>query len=80
MNVAFSFENSRIDLEISALVVAVWPGRNMAAVQHPIDELAAIGIPPPSQFPLYYRVSQPLLPHPAPTTFLVPAPPLAVKP
>jgi hypothetical protein len=61
MNVAFSFENSRIDLEISAVVVAGWTGRNMAAVQHHIDELAAIGIAPPSQVPLYYRVSQTLL-------------------
>lgn len=61
MTVAFSFENTRIDLPISTVVVAGWTGRNMASVQHHIDELAALGIAPPSQVPLYYRVSNTLL-------------------
>lgn len=40
---------------------AEWTGRNREAVDYHIDELAAIGIAPPSQVPLYYRVSNALL-------------------
>lgn len=61
MNVAFDFNNTRMDLPITAVVVAGWTGRNMDAVQHHIEELAALGIAPPSQVPLYYRVSSALL-------------------
>ena len=42
---------------IDTLVVAGWTGRNMKAVEHHIEELAAIGVPRPSTVPLYYRVS-----------------------
>ena len=42
-------------------VIAGWTGRNMDAVQHHIDELKAIGVPPPSTVPLYYRVASSLL-------------------
>ena len=42
-------------------VVAGWTGRNMEAVQHHIDELQAIGVPPPSTVPLYYRVAAALV-------------------
>ncbi|MGJ8544530.1 MAG: DUF2848 domain-containing protein [Sulfitobacter sp.] len=41
--------------------VAGWTGRDMGAVQHHIDELADLGIAPPSTVPLYYRVSNTLL-------------------
>ncbi len=41
----------------SRAVVAGWTGRDAAAVQHHIDELAEIGVPGPSTYPLYYRVS-----------------------
>ena len=61
MQIAFNFENSNVTLQISALVVAGWTGRNLSAVQHHIDELAELGITPPSQVPLYYRVSTALL-------------------
>lgn len=61
MTVAFRFENTPVDLTITSVVVAGWTGRNMEAVQHHIDELAALGITPPSQVPLYYRVSNTLL-------------------
>lgn len=50
-----------IPLSIDSLFVAGWTGRDMAAVQHHIDELAALGIAPPSQVPLFYRVSNGLL-------------------
>ena len=43
------------------MVVAGWTGRNLAAVQHHIDELATLGVALPSQVPLYYRVSSTLL-------------------
>ena len=42
-------------------IVAGWTGRDAAAVQHHIDELAAIGVAPPSAVPLYYRVATGLL-------------------
>lgn len=61
MDVAFNFDQERITLSIRSVVVAGWTGRNMAAVQHHIDELAALGIAPPSQVPLYYRVANTLL-------------------
>lgn len=45
------------DVTPSALVVAGWTGRDRAAIDHHIEELAALGVPRPSQVPLYYRVS-----------------------
>ncbi|MFK7854707.1 MAG: DUF2848 domain-containing protein [Granulosicoccus sp.] len=50
-----------LDVPIQHVYVAGWTGRNKAAVDHHIAELAAIGIDPPSQVPLYYRVSNSLL-------------------
>lgn len=61
MDVAFNLGETPITLTINSVVVAGWTGRNMDAVQHHIDELAALGIAPPSQVPLYYRVSKTLL-------------------
>lgn len=43
------------------LIVAGWTGRNRAAVDHHIEELAAIGVAPPSEVPLFYRCSANLL-------------------
>ena len=57
----FTYSGSEIDLNIDHLYVAGWTGRDNKAVQHHIDELAALGISPPSQVPLYYRVSNALL-------------------
>jgi len=37
-------------------VVAGYTGRNVEAVQHHIDELAAIGVPPPPEVPMFYSV------------------------
>lgn len=48
-------------IDIAQLVVAGWTGRNAAAVQHHIEELAALGVPGPSSVPLYYRVGAELL-------------------
>jgi hypothetical protein len=38
------------------VVIAGWTGRNLDAIEHHIEELAAIGVPRPSTVPLYYRV------------------------
>jgi len=50
-------ESFRID----TLIIAGWTGRDTAAVQHHIEELAAIGVPAPSTTPLFYRVGPNLL-------------------
>src|SRR6476661_1686558 len=47
----------RIAVEIEHLIIAGWAGRNAAAIEHHIEELAALGIPRPSTTPLYYRVA-----------------------
>jgi len=39
------------------LIIAGWAGRDAAAVQHHIAELAVLGVAPPSRVPLYYRVA-----------------------
>ena len=61
MDIGFNVEDTNITLTINKVVIAGWTGRNMDAVQHHIDELAALDISPPSQVPLYYRVSNSLL-------------------
>ncbi|KAA0090516.1 DUF2848 domain-containing protein [Paraburkholderia sp. T12-10] len=48
-------------LATSALTIAGWTGRNPTSVQHHIDELAAIGVAPPAQVPMLYRVASSLL-------------------
>lgn len=57
----FVTDTGNIDLTIDHLYVAGWTGRDSDAVEHHIQELAAIGIAPPSTVPLYYRVSNSLL-------------------
>ncbi|RTM15339.1 MAG: DUF2848 domain-containing protein [Bradyrhizobiaceae bacterium] len=46
-----------VGVEIEALVIAGWAGRDAAAIEHHVEELAALGIPRPSTTPLYYRVA-----------------------
>ena len=43
------------------MVIAGWTGRDVAALEHHIEELKAIGVQPPSKVPLYYRVAASLL-------------------
>ncbi|MBX9593908.1 MAG: DUF2848 domain-containing protein [Roseomonas sp.] len=47
----------RVAVEVTNLVIAGWAGRDEAAVRHHIEELAAIGVPPPSSVPVYYRAA-----------------------
>jgi hypothetical protein len=52
--------NGRTDhvgVKIETVVIAGWAGRDAAAIEHHIEELAALGIPRPSATPLYYRVA-----------------------
>ncbi|GKT17945.1 DUF2848 domain-containing protein [Acidovorax sp. SUPP2522] len=50
-----------VTLDIRHLVIAGWAGRDRAAVDHHIAELAAIGVKPPSTVPTFYRVASQLL-------------------
>jgi hypothetical protein len=47
----------RRDVRVDHLVLAGWTGRDRAAVQKHIDELAHIGVKPPATTPIFYRVS-----------------------
>ncbi len=52
--------NDRADhvgVEIESLVNGGGAGRDAAAIEHHVEELAALGIPRPSTTPLYYRVA-----------------------
>jgi hypothetical protein len=51
----------RVAVEIESLVIAGWTSRDTEALEHHIEELKALGVPPPSKVPLYYRASADLL-------------------
>lgn len=57
----FTCDGRDVEITIDHLFVAGWTGRDAAAVQHHIDELANLGVAPPSEVPLFYRVSNALL-------------------
>lgn len=44
-------------VDLTALVIAGWSGRDRAAVDAHIRELAEIGVAPPSTVPLFYRAA-----------------------
>ncbi|WP_421952047.1 DUF2848 domain-containing protein [Pelagibacterium sp.] len=48
-------------ITIERAIIAGWTGRNADAVNHHIAELQAIGVPPPSTVPLFYRVAASLI-------------------
>lgn len=48
---------------LDTLVVAGWTGRDEAALRHHIEELAALGVSPPSSVPVFYRVAAANLTH-----------------
>ena len=54
-------ESRQLDVDIHSFIVAGWAGRDLAAVEHHIEELAALGVQRPSAVPLYYRVAENLL-------------------
>ncbi len=47
--------------EVRDLVIAGWTGRDTAAMEHHIAELAALGVPRPAATPCFYRVAASLL-------------------
>jgi hypothetical protein len=51
----------KIDVDVADLVIAGWTGRDVAALNHHIEELKALGVMPPSAVPIYYRISANLL-------------------
>jgi len=53
----FLQDENELDIPIKEVIVAGWTGRNREAVEHHIQELAELGIAPPSETPLFYRVS-----------------------
>lgn len=54
-------EANQMAFEPRRLVVAGWAGRDMDAIEHHIQELAAIGVRRPRAVPLFYRVASSLL-------------------
>jgi len=58
LNFTRQFKDGRTDqvaMTPDALIVAGWTGRDEAALNHHIEELAAIGVPRPSAVPVFYR-------------------------
>ncbi len=61
MTLSFRVKGAPLPLDLTHLIVAGWTGRDADAIAHHIAELAELGVPAPSDTPLYYRVSAPLL-------------------
>jgi hypothetical protein len=51
----------KVTVDIQDLVIAGWTGRDVAALNHHIEELKAIGVQPPSRVPIYYRAAAQML-------------------
>lgn len=51
----------KVTVDIKDLVIAGWTGRDVAALNHHIEELKAIGVEPPSRVPIYYRAAAQML-------------------
>src|SRR5215210_9314750 len=51
----FKDRSDQVSVAPEALIVAGWTGRDEAALNHHIEELAAIGVPAPSSTPVFYR-------------------------
>jgi uncharacterized protein DUF2848 len=53
--------NYHFDLDAPRLIIAGYTGRNVAAVTAHIEELAAIGIPPPASVPAFFELDPALV-------------------
>lgn len=51
----FVVDGAAREIELEAVIVAGYTGRDRAAVMHHIDELAAIGVKPPERVPMYWQ-------------------------
>lgn len=61
MPLTFSTDAGPLTVSPTALATAGFTGRDEAAVRHHIDELAELGVAPPSQVPVFYQLSASLL-------------------
>jgi hypothetical protein len=67
MSVQISFEfrtkgdRKQRTAEVNRLVIAGWTGRDQAAIEIHIRELQELGVAPPKETPMFYRVSASLL-------------------
>ena len=61
-----AYGSDRIAFAPDALIMAGWTGRDRAAVDHHIAELAALGVPGPTRIPTFYRLDPALLAGPVP--------------
>jgi hypothetical protein len=52
---------AKVAATATELVIAGWTGRDRAAVDAHIEELAALGVPRPGRVPVFYRVASSLL-------------------
>lgn len=57
----FDTDEGPVEIDLRALTIAGWTGRDAEGVAHHIEELAALGVPRPSATPLFYRVAPALL-------------------
>ena len=57
MTLRFSHAGGELAVDLADLVIAGWTGRDAEAVRHHVEELAALGVAPPSTVPLHYRVA-----------------------
>lgn len=58
MNLYFSLQNQpSIEIRNPQCIIAGWAGRDITAIEHHIEELAALGVPRPSDVPLFYRIT-----------------------
>ena len=53
--------NDEVMFDVEHLILAGWTGRDETSVRGHMAELAEHGVPPPSTFPLFYRVSASLV-------------------
>ena len=54
-------ENRAEHIDVSRLTIAGWAGRDQAAIEHHIAELAELGVKRPSTTPCFYRLGAELL-------------------
>jgi Protein of unknown function (DUF2848) len=57
----FDIDGATRRATIENLIIAGWTGRDTAAVEHHVAELAAIGVKPPATVPCFYRLGANLL-------------------
>ena len=61
MSLRFDTSEGELVVRPTRLVIVGWSGRDARAVRHHVEELAALGVPPPSRTPLPYAASPSLL-------------------